>query len=154
MPRFLADSEHAGTLDGSISFHGMATNTLAVSGWFKLFARSSNPDLKLMIYHVTFERDAKVYTLHGEKHVRRGPVFRAWSDTTTLRCRLHAGGDDTAPLIGTGVLRLRLANFASQLFSFRARNGRTMAAKAGALASFFAFFARELLDSYGRLRRT
>ena len=150
---FVRDPEHRGTLDGSITFAPIGRAVPATAGWFKLFARSADPEVKLMVYRMTVARGTSVYTLHGEKQVRRGSVLRAWSDTTTLRCRLHAGGDDTAPVCGAGILRISVIGFARQLCSFRTVNGVAVGAKGRALARFFSFFSRELIESYVRAGR-
>jgi hypothetical protein len=146
--RFVADPQHTGMLDGTITFDGIGSNAPVVSGWFKLFAPSSDLDLKLMIYRMTFGGDAGVYTLHGEKHVRRGSILRAWRDTTTLRCRVHRGADDTGPVCAAGTLHITLPGFARQLLSFRTLHGGTLRTRARALGGFFGFFARELRQSY------
>jgi hypothetical protein len=151
---FVQDPEHRGGLDGSITFDPLGEVLPARGGWFKLFARSGDPEVKLMVYRMTVARGTTVYTLHGEKRVRRGSVLRAWPETTTLRCRLHAGEDDTAAVCGAGILRISGSGFARQLLSFRTLRARTPAAKARALAVFFGFFARELAESYLPARRT
>lgn len=145
---FVQDPEHTGKLDAWVSLDSTGTNIPAVSGWFKLFTPSADPGLKLMIYRMTLQHGAGTYTLHGEKHVRRGSVLRAWPDTTTLRCRLHAGVDETGPVCGEGILRISVAEFTKQLASFRPVQRTASRARAAALARFFRFFARELIDSY------
>jgi cholesterol oxidase len=108
-----------------------------------------------MVYRAIFEHAGAAYCLDGAKHVRRRSVLHSWTDTTTLHCRLHAGTDTSAPIVAAGILRLRALDFARQLFSFRTVKSPTFAAKAAALATFFTFFARELLDTYfRRARRT
>jgi len=148
VPAFAADAEHAGTLDGIVSFSPIGTDLRAESGFFKLFTATDDPNLKLMQYRTTFRRGGETYCLHGVKHVRRGSPLRGWSDTTTLFCRLHAGEDTTGAVVGAGILRLDAPSLAMQLLSFRTLNGSTIGAKARALTGFFVFFAGELLDTY------
>lgn len=150
---FVADPGHEGLLAGSISHPPLGMELAARSGRFMLFAPSGDPDLKRMVYRMTFEAGNRAYTLHGEKHVRRGPVLRAWSETTTLRCRLHAGADDGAPVCGAGILRISVPAFATQLLSFRANTAGSSRSMAAVMARFFGFFSRELLDSYLAPRR-
>lgn len=145
---FVADAEHTGTLDGRVTFAPVGTDLHAASGFFKLFTPTDDPLLKLMQYRMTFRRGAEMYCLHGAKHVRKGSPLRGWRDTTTMPCRLHGGEDATGAAIGAGILRLGPVSFARQLASFRTVNATTAAARAGALAQFVRFFARELLESY------
>ena len=147
---FVADGEHTGVLDGSVSFTPIGVDLPASSGFFKLFTPTGDRSLKLMEYGMTFARGSDVYCLYGAKQVRRGSPLRGWRDTTTLPCRLHAGPDQAGPVVGAGIVRISPAGFASQLLSFRTVNGATLAAKARALAGFLAFFAGELADSYLR----
>ena len=152
VPAFVDDAEHAGTLDGTVSFSPIGTDLQVESGFCKLFTPTDDPDLKLMQYRTTFRRGTETYCLDGAKQVRRGSPLRGWRDTTTLPCRLHAGGDNTGAVVGAGILRLGASSFAMQLLSFRTLNGRTIGAKARALTGFFAFFAGELLDTYVGMR--
>lgn len=144
---FVRDPDHEGALRGTVTFPTIGADAAAASGRFRLFAPSPDPDLKLMIYRVTFAANGMQYCLDGAKHVRRHSVLRAWRDTTTLPCRLHAGIDTTADVVGAGVLRLSPIAFARQLASFRTPAAHGFGSVA-ALARFLAFFSTELLDSY------
>src|SRR6185436_5399286 len=141
---FVADAEHAGVLDGTVSFAPIGVDLPASSGLFQLFAPTGDRSLKLMSYRMTFARGSDDYCLYGVKQVRRGSPLRGWRDTTTLLCRLHMGPDQGGPVVGAGIVRISAAGFTSQLLSFRTVNGATLAAKARALTGFFAFFAGEL----------
>jgi hypothetical protein len=145
---FILDPDHRGRLDGAVSFDPIGRAAPADAGWFKLFARTADPEVKLMVYRLTVASGPKTYTLHGEKHVRRGSVLRGWPDTTTLRCRLHAGPDDLAPVCGAGILRIGIPGFVRQLASFRTVDAPGPRATVRALSGFLAFFARELAESY------
>ena len=148
MEAFVRDPEHRGTLDGSVTFPGLGTALPLQDGRFNLFAPSPDPDLKLMVYRGTVVSAGRLYTFHGEKHVRRGSMLRGWPDTTTLRCRLHAGSDTEGAVAGAGILRISVGGFARQLLSFRTVNGSSARARTGAMFGFLSFFTRELLDSY------
>jgi hypothetical protein len=149
---FAEDAEHAGTLDGTVSFTPIGIELQTTAGFFKLFTATDDPNVKLMQYRMTFRRGTETYCLHGAKHVRRGSPLRGWSDTTTLACRLHRGADTSGAIVGAGILRINALSFAMQLLSFRTLNGRTIGAKARALTGFFVFFAGELLDTYVGMR--
>ena len=148
MDAFVRDPAHEGTLEGSVTFPRLGTALPLQGGRFNLFAPSGDPNLKLMVYRGTVVSGGRLYTLHGEKHVRRGSMLRGWPDTTTLRCRLHEGGDAEGPVAGAGILRIGIGGFARQLLSFRTVNGSSTRARTGAMLGFLSFFTRELLDSY------
>jgi hypothetical protein len=148
--RFVSDPSHSGTLEGTVTFGPLGTDLRASAGLFQLFAPTDDPSLKLMNYRVTFEHDGRRFCLDGSKQVRRGSPLGGWTATTTLLCRLYSGNEPAGPVIGAGVLRLSPAQFAGQLLSFRAVNGRAIGSKTRALAGFFTFFARELIDTYVR----
>jgi cholesterol oxidase len=149
---FVRDPDHEGALTGTVTVPPVGADASAASGAFRLFASSPDPDLKLMIYRVTFAANGTQYCLDGAKHVRRHSVLRAWRDTTTLSCRLHAGVDPAADVVGAGILRLSPLAFARQLASFRTPAAHGFGSVA-ALARFLAFFSTELIDSYVMPRR-
>jgi hypothetical protein len=146
--RFVADPQHAGTLDATIAFAPLGGALAAHAGHVRLFTPTPDPDLKRMEYRAVFTCDGRTYCLDGAKTVRRGSVLRAWGATTTLPCRLHEGADDRGAVAGAGVLRLSAARFAAQLTSFRAMHPASAADGAMAFARFFRFFAAELIDTY------
>ncbi len=146
--RFVNDPEHTGQLCGSVSFPPLCTGTLAGAGEFRLFVRTPDPVCKAMVYILKFCHEGREYCLMGSKRVLKRSVVHSWQDTTTLFCQLHAGCDQSAPIIGAGVLHLKAAEFIRQLFSFRTLNATSIRVKAGALAGFGTFFGRELWDTY------
>jgi hypothetical protein len=148
VPRFVADDEHVGELTGAVTYRPISVARLPASGVFKLFTPTPDPNLKLMVYRVTFEHDGRRYCLDGAKHVRRRAVWHAWRDTTTLYCRLHAGDDPQAPVIAAGVLRLGVLAFGRQLLSFRPVNAPALTHRARSFAGFLGFFSAQLLDTY------
>jgi hypothetical protein len=146
--RFVADAGHGGVLGGAIAFDPFGPPRPISGGTFQLFVPTDDPDLKLMVYRATFEHGGATWCLDGAKQVRRRSILRSWTDTTTLYCRLHAGPDPAAPVVAAGALRLGPLAFAGQLFTFRTVQAATVAGKARALAGFFGFFSRELIDTY------
>jgi len=147
------DPDHAGRLAGHVTFAPIGADRAACDGTFGLFAPTPDPGLKLMVYRAGFEVAGAPYCLDGAKHVRRGSVLRAWSDTTTLYCRLHEGADTTGRVIAAGVLRLGPLAFAGQLVSFRTPNAAGPGGSLRALAGFLWFFSGEVIDTYVFRRR-
>jgi hypothetical protein len=126
-------------------------------GWFNLFV-DTEPGVKKMFYRLWF-RDGVGHplTLTGFKLVRDDAGFDVWRDTTTLftqvlRGHVEVGGDAGAELVASGVLRIRVRDFAKQLTTFRS-TGPSLGAQLGALAKFGWIFAGQLAQAYLRKRR-
>jgi cholesterol oxidase len=85
--------------------------------------------------------------------VAGGSPLAIWPDTTTLYTRLHEGGHPSGRVLGAGVLRLSVGQFAAQLTTMRPTGRGSAASGLGALIAFGRFFAGEVLDSYGPFGR-
>jgi predicted acylesterase/phospholipase RssA len=147
--RFVADPTHTGELVGEIDFAPLGTGIPARSGVFRLFSPGDQPRLKLMVYELGFQHDGKRYYLAGRKEVRDDAGLDMLSDTTTLYTRLHAGDDATGPVVGAGVLRLDMGDFAKLMSTIRPVGARSVGEGAEAVLTFSRFFAGQLMDSYG-----
>jgi len=126
-------------------------------GWFNLFV-DVEPGVKHMLYRLWF-RDGVGHplTLTGFKLVRDDAGFDVWKDTTTLfthvlRGHVDEGADAGAELVASGVLRIRVRDFAKQLTTFRA-GGPNLGAQLGALLKFGWIFVGQLAQAYLRKRR-
>jgi cholesterol oxidase len=111
-----------------------------------------------MLYRLWF-RDGVGHplTLTGFKLVRDDAGFDVWKDTTTLfthvlRGHVEVGEDADAEMVASGVLRIRIRDFAKQLTTFRA-GGPSLAAQLGALVKFGWIFTAQLAQAYLRKRR-
>jgi cholesterol oxidase len=121
-------------------------------GVFNLFV-DTEPGVKHMLYRLFF-RDGVGHplTLTGYKLVRDDAGFDVWRDTTTLftrvlRGHVEAQQDEGAELVASGVLRIRVRDFAKQLTTFRA-GGPGAVAKLGALGRFGWIFLGQLAEAY------
>ena len=126
-------------------------------GWFNLFV-DTEPGVKHMLYRLWF-RDGVGHplTMTGFKLVRDDAGFDVWKDTTTLfthvlRGHVEPGGDADAEHVASGVLRIRVRDFAKQLTTFRA-GGPSVGAQFGALVKFGWIFMAQLAQAYLRKRR-
>src|SRR3569833_1493580 len=148
--RFLEEPEHTAQAEGWIDAVGCGGRRQIERGWFNLFSPGSAPDRRLMRYRLHFTDAAnRPRTLSGWKDFRRHPATRGWPDTTTLFFRMlegHVpdGGDDNAAIVGAGILRLGVDDFARQLTTFRTSGPHGLAA----LERFAGFFLGELWDLY------
>jgi len=120
-------------------------------GVFNLFV-DTEPGVKHMLYRL-FLRDGVGHplTLSGYKLVRDDAGFDVWRDTTTLFTRVYRGHvsadeETDAELVASGVLRIRMRDFARQLTTFRGGPGPV--AGLGAIARFGIIFMRQLFEAY------
>ncbi len=126
-------------------------------GVFNLFV-DTEPGVKHMLYRLWF-RDGSGHplTMSGFKLVKDDAGFDVWKDTTTLFTRVLRGHVDeqdeaSAEIVASGVLRIRIRDFARQLTTFRA-GGPDAGAKLGALAKFGTIFVSQLAEAYLRKGR-
>jgi hypothetical protein len=126
-------------------------------GVFNLFI-DTEPGVKRMLYRLWF-RDGVGHplTLSGHKLVRNDAGFDVWPATTTLftrvlRGHVEEGEDESAELVASGVLRIRIRDFARQLTTFRA-GGPSLGRKLGALTRFGLIFLGQLVETYLRKGR-
>jgi hypothetical protein len=153
MARFSEDPmRHAGAV-GYLQCDALGGRLPVERGDFNLFV-DSGPGVKRMLYRLWF-RDGVGHplTLTGYKLVEDDAGFDLWKDTTTLftkvlRGHVEEGGDDAAELVASGVLRIRVQDFAKQLTTFRAGGGGGLGAKLGGLLQFGVIFVRQLAEVY------
>jgi cholesterol oxidase len=126
-------------------------------GIFNLFV-DTEPGVKRMLYRLWL-RDGVGHplTLSGYKLIQNDAGFDVWKDTTTLftqvlKGHVEEGDDDTAEVVASGILRIRIRDFAKQLTTFRA-GGPDAGAKLGALTKFGVIFMSQLAEAYLRKGR-
>lgn len=148
--RFLDDPEHCARAEGWIDAASIGGRRHVRQGWFNLFPLGGAPDHRVMRYRLQFSDAAgQPCTLVGEKDVWHGEPSLIWQDLSTLYFRLLEGHvaadkDDGARILAAGTLHLRLADFARQLTTIRAKGPHA----AAALERFGQFFAGQLWDVY------
>jgi len=152
MARFAHDATRRADAVGYVQCEALGGRLPVERGVFHLFV-DTRPGEKRMLYRLWF-RDAVDHplTLSGYKLIRDDAGFDVWKDTTTLFTRVlegHVGEgeDDAAAVIASGIIRIRVRDFAKQLTTFRA-GGDDARAKAGALAQFGAIFVGQLAQAY------
>jgi cholesterol oxidase len=157
MDRFGTDPTREAGAVGWIQCDDLGGRLPVERGVFNLFV-DTEPGVKHMLYRLWF-RDGVGHplTLTGFKLVRDDAGFDVWRDTTTLftrvlRGHVEADGDSEAEVVGSGVLRIRVRDFARQLTTFRA-GGEGAGDRAAALAGFGRIFAGQLAEAYLRKGR-
>jgi len=155
--RFGTDPTRRAGAHGYLDCDALGGRLPVEHGVFNLFV-DTEPGVKRMLYRLHF-RDGTGHplTLSGYKLVKDDAGFDVWKDTTTLFTRVLRGHVDeqqepSAEIVASGVLRIRIRDFARQLTTFRA-GGDGAGAKLGALAKFGTIFLGQLAEAYLRKGR-
>jgi hypothetical protein len=154
LTRFIADPTHTGSISGRIDFAPLGIGISAPTGLFNLFSPTGNRRRKLVMYELGFDTHGKSYYVAGHKEMQDDPGFDLWRDTTTLYTRLHEGTDASAPIVGSGVLRLVPTELMRLVASLHATNARSIVEQASTVARFGRFFLGELWETYGKFMPT
>lgn len=148
----LASSAHPARMIGTLNAPALSAAPLtAENGVFHLFeADPERVDSRRMVYRMGLRsQEGRQFYFHGFKTIDNQPATRAWAQTTTLYVTVHDGVDETAPVLGKGVLHIRPEDFLKQMTTMEATNASTHEARLSALTRFGQFFAGVLYDSYG-----
>lgn len=125
-----------------------------VAGFFNLFV-DQEPGVKHMLYRLHFyDGVGHPLTMIGHKVVENDAGFDLWKDTTTLftrvlRGHVAEGEDESADIVGSGIIIIRIRDFAKQLTTFRS-SGPGVGAQLGALVKFGVIFVQQLAQVYLR----
>jgi hypothetical protein len=155
--RFGTDPTRRAGAHGYLDSDALGGRLPVEHGVFNLFV-DTEPGVKRMLYRLWFRDGAgHPLTLSGFKLVKDDAGFDVWKDTTTLFTRVLRGHVDeqqepTAEIVASGVLRIRIRDFARQLTTFRA-GGEGAGARLGALAKFGTIFLGQLAEAYLRKGR-
>ncbi|WP_028058743.1 hypothetical protein [Candidatus Solirubrobacter pratensis] len=158
MDRFSQDPlRHAGAV-GYLQCDALGGRLPVERGDFNLFVDSA-PGVKRMLYRLWF-RDGVGHplTLTGFKLVENDAGFDLWKDTTTLFTRVlkghvEEGAEATAEVVASGILKIRVQDFAKQLTTFRAGGAGGLGDKLGGLVRFGVIFVNQLAQVYLRKGR-
>ncbi len=155
--RFGTDPTRRAGAHGYLDCDALGGRLPVEHGVFNLFV-DTEPGVKRMLYRLHFhDGTGHPLTLSGYKLVKDDAGFDVWKDTTTLFTRVLRGHVDeqqepSAEIVASGVLRIRIRDFARQLTTFRA-GGDGAGAKLGALAKFGTIFLGQLAEAYLRKGR-
>jgi hypothetical protein len=148
--RFAGDPRRSAGAIGYVESDVLGGRLPVEHGAFNLFV-DTEPGVKHMLYRLFF-RDGSGHplTLAGFKLVKDDAGFDVWKDTTTLftrvlRGHVQEGDEGEAEIVASGVLRIRVRDFARQLTTFR-----------GSLAGLLKFgliFLGQLAEAYLRKGR-
>lgn len=153
----LRDEHHRAKLIGTVTAPHLSPFALtATGGEFRLFSRSdataqTHDEGRLwMHYRMRLSsREGRHYFLEGHKRICDDRGLDLWADTTTLFFTVHDGHDPSGPVVGRGILRIRLLDFVRQMTTFKILGARNIVASAWWSLQFNWFFARNLLAVFG-----
>ena len=148
----LAEPEHNSRAVGTVEAPALSDQPLTVNdGIFQLFVKDPDRvETRNMVYKLPLTaQDGSTYAMHGVKlvHSDRG-MLDMWDDTTTLFITIHEG-DLTGAVIGKGILRIEMADFAVQLQTMQVLNASDRKQQLEMLARYGGFFGQELFNTYG-----
>jgi predicted patatin/cPLA2 family phospholipase len=145
---FVTDPQHRADMAAHIYSPRLGFIRPSTHANFQLFAPTEDPTLTHMTYETGLMLEGQQHFLSGRKHVRRGPPWRMWGETTTLYVRLHKGRDTSGKVVAAGILRLGLVDFLGLMATLSARDSGGFWRGAKSIAAFIGFFAGTLIDTY------
>jgi cholesterol oxidase len=158
---FIAEPTHVARAAGYVTSDVFGGRLPVERGVFNLFVDSGEADdepARRMLYRLWFtDAVGHPLTLTGFKDIKHTVGVKSqfkdvWGDTTTLFTKILAGyvevgGDDKAPLIAAGILRIRPLDLAHQLTTFRV-TGPGLPGRLRALRAFGSFFVGQLWEVF------
>lgn len=146
---FIVDPQHLSGLSGNVEIHRRGGWLPVMEGTFGLFSPAADDErLSYMVYAVAVRIEGRDYYFNGRKHVRVGPPWRLWKETTTLYVTVHEGRSDEGRIVGAGILSLGVGSLVSLLKTFRPTGCRSRWQRIRTAFAFFGFFAGRLADHY------
>ncbi|MGH3564579.1 MAG: GMC family oxidoreductase N-terminal domain-containing protein [Pseudonocardia sp.] len=149
LDRFLDDDQRRARLAGTVEAPALSAAPLTARGVLELLVVDpADPGIRRMTYRMLLSStDGATFGFHGEKTVHDDRGIDGWADTTTLHITLR-DGTESGPVLGTGVLRIRPADFTTQLTTIRAIGASTPRQQLAVLNQFGSYFTRSLAEVY------
>ena len=149
---FLDDPERVAVAKGYVECAALGGRLRIGDGHFNVLVRSG-PAARQMRYTLPFTGPkGEAFFLLGVKEVADDAGFDAWADTTTLFTTIHRGDSEGGPIVGSGVIHLRVTDLVREMSTFGILRSRGPVTYLLALLGFSRFFAGELWDTYVRRR--
>jgi len=154
--KFCNDPKLTADATGYVDCPALGGRLEVEKGIFNLFVRPTSSAefnaAKEMHYTLFFkDQNGNPKTFYGYKVVERHDYDDAWEETTTLFTTLWDGHleefSDVSKLIGKGILRLNISDFAKQMGTFKA-NGGNFVQRSVATLKFLGIFAENLWEAY------
>lgn len=157
LDKLLDTPTHEGRILGTVTAPTLSAQPLTVTnGWFNLFVPdASEVNTRRMQYRMQLTaEDGARYFFNGYKTVRSDAMgLDAWADTTTLYITVHKGENDSAPVLGKGLLKIEPLDFVTQMTTMQVTDAPNLKARLKAMARFGHYFGGSLWDTYGSIAR-
>ena len=147
----LEDPSHRGRLVGTVEAPALAEGALTVrNGDFGLFVEDpDDPDGRRMTYRMDLaSADGGAFHFDGFKRIRDDRGFDQWADTTTLFVTVSRD-DESGPVVGRGILRIRPQDFMKQMTTMDVSGAPGRRGELAAMGRFGSYFTGSLRDVYG-----
>ena len=153
---FVDHGDHTAVAEGYVGCDLLGGQLPVQRGWANLFVTTDDALTREMRYRLWFsDLSGAPLTMYGYKVVRDDAGFDMWRDTSTLYITLmrghvppgeNGGQDAEAEIVGAGMLRILVKDFARQMTTFRGSGGGPLSS----IARFGAFFTKSVKDVYLR----
>ncbi len=153
--RMLDHPEQPARITGTVVLPPLSSLPLQVTaGVFQLFVDDPDDrvDTRRMRYSLDVEADGRRVRIDGQKEIRDDRGFDCWHDLTTLPVVVR--DRDTGVVLGTGDIRLDVADVAALASSIRVLRVPSAPARALLTARFLATFGAGVIGSYGKVLST
>jgi predicted patatin/cPLA2 family phospholipase len=150
MDGFLVDPERIAVAAGVVDCPALGGRLPIERGTFNVLVPDAAAG-RVMRYRLWFRgADGRRYLLDGRKDVLADRPFDAWADTTTLFVQIRAADDDAedGPVVGAGIIELRLRDLVRQVSTFRVLYGADAIARVLSVVGFARYFAGSLWATY------
>ncbi len=128
---------------------------LLTQGTFRMLGNSGGIEGRRMAYRgVLAARDGRRWFFDGHKDLSplSGGFFEGWKHSTHLRVVLREGENASGPIVGRGVLKIRLVDFARMISTASAPNephvGKRALSTLSAMAVWYDYFLGRMVDLY------
>lgn len=146
------DPDHRARMFGTLTAPMLSLDPITVrDGTFQLFVEDPDAvDTWNMVYSMTLPMpDGETRYFHGYKLVNDQLPTKTWPQTSTLYVTVHDGDDDSAPVLGKGVLHIPPLDFLKQMTTMRVTGAGSRTEELDGLARFGKLFAGTLFQAYG-----
>ncbi len=149
--KFIADKDHVAEMAGTVNAPVLSGEALSISeGIFNLFVTDPN-DLgrKKMKYEMKLHnKKGEVFFFKGFKDIHDDKGMDVWTDTSVLFITVYGGESDDSPVIGKGMLKIKVDDFAKQMTTMKAINTKDRMESISAVSKFGKLFAGNIIETY------
>jgi cholesterol oxidase len=151
LEKMLHDPQHEAEMFGTVQAPALSDDDLSASeGTFNLFVEDpEDNNIRYMRYRMKLRsEEGQSYYFEGHKKIHDDPGFDIWEDTTTLFITVHKGEDQSAPVLGKGILKIKPDDFRKQIGTVEVSGVSRNLDKLKYQGKFLKFFSENIVDVY------